>query len=534
MRVNQTHSSMLISPMRTIVGKVEHYKGSTLLNTFKHTDALSNFKVSRTAAKKFFGFGVAQEVELKLVDKNRAITVNEGDMLDVIFEVDSVAFYPYPYFFVSKVTRDENTNQLTIKAGDNILTNASKSIDEVKLTPPYTIRALAEACAEAIGCESVRWVNAGTSYNATIDALNVESADSIRSVLDDIAEATQTIYYQDADEIIFKRLDVNGNAALTVSKSDYFTLSAKTPCVLNAVASVTELGDNVIASRNNNEYTQYIRDNAIWTLRNDIVTQLDNALAAVGGLTIYPFNCKWRGNYLLEIGDKINLVTKNNDTITAYLLEEQTTYNGGLNSTMSWEYEKDNGGFNNPSTLGEAVYETYAKVDKVNKQIDLVVSESSKNSEEVAAMKEQVSQISMTTESVSTTVSSLEQQVGNNQDDIISIKKEVEMMVTDEDLTIAISSELANGVNQVTTATGYTFNADGLTIERSDSEITTTITQDGMSIKRGDDLVLTANNEGVSAEDLHATTYLIIGENSRFEDYKDGNKKRTGCFWIGG
>ena len=46
--------------------------------------------------------------------------------------------------------------------------------------------------------------------------------------------------------------------------------------------------------------------------------------------------------------------------------------------------------------------------------------------------------------------------------------------------------------------------------------------------------VLTADNQGVLARNLHATTYLIVGNRSRFENYdKDGNKY-TGCFWIGG
>jgi len=43
--------------------------------------------------------------------------------------------------------------------------------------------------------------------------------------------------------------------------------------------------------------------------------------------------------------------------------------------------------------------------------------------------------------------------------------------------------------------------------------------------------VLTANNKGVDAKNLHATTYLIVGTSSRFEDY---GYDRTGCFWIGG
>jgi hypothetical protein len=59
----------------------------------------------------------------------------------------------------------------------------------------------------------------------------------------------------------------------------------------------------------------------------------------------------------------------------------------------------------------------------------------------------------------------------------------------------------------------------------------TLITEDGLTVKRGHEVTLSANNEGVIAEDLHATTYLLIGANSRFEDFENGT--RTGCFWIG-
>lgn len=52
-----------------------------------------------------------------------------------------------------------------------------------------------------------------------------------------------------------------------------------------------------------------------------------------------------------------------------------------------------------------------------------------------------------------------------------------------------------------------------------------------MKIVKNTDTVLTANNTGVDAKNLHATTYLIVGVNSRFEDYDDNS--RTGCFWIG-
>lgn len=89
-------------------------------------------------------------------------------------------------------------------------------------------------------------------------------------------------------------------------------------------------------------------------------------------------------------------------------------------------------------------------------------------------------------------------------------------------------------VDQVTTATGYTFNAAGLTIYKSGEEITNLLDNTGMFVKRSGEEILTANNEGVSAINLTARQYLIVGANSRLEDYSNGtDTKRTACFYIG-
>ena len=72
---------------------------------------------------------------------------------------------------------------------------------------------------------------------------------------------------------------------------------------------------------------------------------------------------------------------------------------------------------------------------------------------------------------------------------------------------------------------------NGLTVDKANSEMKTTISDNGMTIRKNSEEVLVANNVGVNAKNLHATTYLIIGNNSRFEDY---GTDRTGCFWIGG
>lgn len=90
-------------------------------------------------------------------------------------------------------------------------------------------------------------------------------------------------------------------------------------------------------------------------------------------------------------------------------------------------------------------------------------------------------------------------------------------------------------VDHVTTTTGYTFNSDGLNIYKVGEEMRNLLDNTGMYVTRSDEEVLTANNEGVSAINLSARQYLIIGANSRLEDYSNGtDSKRTACFYIGG
>ena len=60
--------------------------------------------------------------------------------------------------------------------------------------------------------------------------------------------------------------------------------------------------------------------------------------------------------------------------------------------------------------------------------------------------------------------------------------------------------------------------------------MTTHISDDGMNVYKGEEKMLAANGNGVNAKNLRATTYLIVGKNSRFEDYGDG---RTACYFIG-
>lgn len=492
---NERIKSMINAPARQIRARAELYNGSALTQIFSYTDALKSFDVERVGENsKFFGFGVCQKLSLKLIDINRAINITTANTLEIAYGVENEYIYAHPFFNVSEVHRDENTNELSITAYDALYSANKRYITELTLpTGELTIKDYAVACATALGLPLSDVVEQIPAFSISYaHGANLEGTETIRELLNAIAEATHTIYFINSNwELVFKRLDKDGDAVITIDKEKYFTLDSKTNRRLTALCSATELGDNVTASMEQIGTTQFLRDNPFLELREDIAELLENALAIVGGLTINQFDCAWRGNFLLEIGDKIALTTKDNETVTAYVFNDTISYNGYLSEQTQWSYTNNDGETpSNPVTLGEKLKQTFAKVDKANKQITLLASETTENAERIA-----------------------------------------QLQIDTESANIKIQQKLDENGKKVVTETGYKFDADGLTVSKAGSEMSTMITEDGMRINRGNTEVLRADNVGVNATNLHATTYLIIGTNSRFENYE---RNRTACFWIGG
>ena len=148
---------------------------------------------------------------------------------------------------------------------------------------------------------------------------------------------------------------------------------------------------------------------------------------------------------------------------------------------------------------------------------------------------ENISSLQLNTESITASVQEMVKEtsdsLGSMNDDIATLNNKVEAAMTAENVKVVIQSELESGVEKITTRTGFTFDDVGLTIDKTGTEMSTTITEDGMTVYRDNTAMLVANNVGVEATNLYAKTYLIIGNNSRIEDY---GSNRTACFWIGG
>lgn len=114
--------------------------------------------------------------------------------------------------------------------------------------------------------------------------------------------------------------------------------------------------------------------------------------------------------------------------------------------------------------------------------------------------------------------------------DITSVKQsQTEIKQTANNVEILVNNINDNGAKKVTTTTGHTFDENGLKISKSGEEMQNLLDNTGMYVKRNNENMLKANNDGVDAKNLKASTYLIIGGRSRLENY---GQNRTGCFWV--
>lgn len=98
-----------------------------------------------------------------------------------------------------------------------------------------------------------------------------------------------------------------------------------------------------------------------------------------------------------------------------------------------------------------------------------------------------------------------------------------------ESVAISVKNIQDNGVSRVETATGYTFGADGLRIQKSGEEMANRLDNTGMYVTRSGECILQANNAGVVATDVRVRNYLMVGGHARLEEYPD---QRTACFFV--
>ena len=520
------------SDSRRLKGKVELFNNSTS-TLITSQDKLKSIQVSRYSNEKVFGFALCQKATIEIIDENHDIEVAEGQKVKISIGAkvaSGVDYVGYCDFFIDRYSRDEVSHLLKIEAFDRIEELSRLRTSLFNFSFPMALEEIISRIQDSINIEII-YDNNLPNLNITFEKeqVNIEGTESVRSFIEAICELTGTIcYINQSNQLVLKKI-AGDTVNETIDRDRIFDFSQSEGNTITGLISATELGNNLSVGSTDG-YQYIIRENPFLTNDQDLcIICLNNLLTSINGFTFNPYELKWRGSPDLEAGDRVKIQKKDGTYLETLYLGEELTYNGGLISNANWAYIQEEEP-SNPSNLGDILKQTYARVDKVNKQIDIAVA----GKDEI---EDKIAKLQLTTDGISATVSSNKTETDERfnavNDNLNALAKSVSATMTQDQINILIQQQLANNVDSVTTATGFTFNADGLTIEKSGNEMKTQIDEDGMTIFKDNQEVLTVNNTGVDAYNLKATTYLIIGNETRFEKFNHKTRGTgVGCFWL--
>jgi hypothetical protein len=281
--------------------------------------------------------------------------------------------------------------------------------------------------------------------------------------------------------------------------------------------------------------TLYIRQENLFITQQE---EIDNIYNAVVGFKIHNITCENRGDITLDAWDMMKYVTDNGEYYT--LNENELTYNGVCMSKVNTNIPA--------GKKNETTNIINASIDAAIKRVQTIVNEAEAS---VTTLTEKTTKLETKTLENETAINNSYQdiitQLGDyaKETEIISIKESVATIQNEASLAIEIAKQVqADGVDQITTKTGYTFNEDGLNIERSGAKVKSKLNEAGLDIKdatgsTNESLMYAGYDEAlgesiVRTKNLTVNKYLVIGKYSRMEDFVKDGVAGTGMFWIGG
>lgn len=253
-------------------------------------------------------------------------------------------------------------------------------------------------------------------------------------------------------------------------------------------------------------------------------------------------DCKitsYAGKLYLKRGNKIKIQDMDESYFDTYILSHVFTYDGTFKSVIqSPALTKTQTALKNKLSISGALRKVERTCNKIDGKITDVIEEVNGQENKITSVEQTVDSITQQVTNVSTNLTNdylTSEQVNamnsHNEETINQLKEEFNILKqTAENLSIEIGSVSTIGVDRVKTSTGFTFDENGLDISKTGEEMHNFIDNEGVYVKRNDEEVLGADASGVRAENITVRNYLVIGKNSRIEDYKDN---RTGIFYIG-
>lgn len=417
------------------------------------------------------------------------------------------SYKEYGTYIIKEKKHDEEQDTILLECYDLMLQSMvpydlvlEYPAEPTEETPAITVKGLLDAICTRFGWAKKydTFVNSGV----VIEEEKFDASYTFRDVLDEIAQVAGGIIAFVGDELDVIYPTASGE---TIDSSNLKTLKVGELYgpINSLVLSRSPQEDNLYRQddRAIDEYglTEIrIENNQIMdSHREDFIEDLFNA---VNGVWFTLYELESFGIGYLNLGDMFNIQTPDGVIHPTLMLCDDLKITQGLSETSRLE-------------APEFTETDYAAASKSDRVVNKTILKVDKQSQEITALVSKTENIESSVEGIAAEVTHM-----------------AEVMMDSDSVDIKIS-QAVGAIDSITTSTGYTFDQDGLHIQNSDEEMENLLDNTGMYVNRGSDNILTANNEGVDAINLRSRQFLIIGANSRIEDYETN---RTACFFIGG
>lgn len=401
-------------------------------------------------------------------------------------------------YIIKEQKYDDETGFLDLECYDLMLQSMIPyDIELDYATGPITVKDLLDAICSRLGWKA--GYDSFTNSDVVIDGEKFDSSYTFRDVLDQIAQVAAGVIAFKNDTLCVLYPTSTGEI-IDASNLRSLRIGEKYGPVNSIVLARTPQEDNIYAqdaaSIEANGLTEVkIENNQIMdSHREDFI---DAILERVNGLQFWLYELESFGIGYLDLCNVFTLETLDGTQHETLMLADELQISQSLaeNSSLAAP-EATETDYTAASTTDRVLNKTILKVDKQAQQITALVSKTE----------------------------SLESQVTHM----------TEVMIDSDSVDIKISQALGE-IDSVTTSTGYTFDAEGLKISKEGEPMENRLDNTGMYVTRDGEEILGANHEGVTALNLTSRQFLIVGDNSRFENYDNGtDSKRTACFYIGG
>ena len=498
----------------------------------------------------------------KTIMKQVEITVKNANEIkdkDINFQYGLFIKNKFEYvdlgnFFIKDIEDSKKKDEITVTGYDRMIRfmKTFKQSD-LQLIYPCKMLKLVQRICEVCGVE----LYSTDFYNADLDVEEdffTTQELTYRDVLEKVAQATLTTAFIEDNKLNLYKVNNENFEKIDKSYLTDLTVKEKFGPVNALVLGRGDVEDNVeeideeSIEQNGRCEIRFDENEFIEFQREEVIKGM---FEQIKGLEYYSFEASDVGIMWLKPCAYIVLGDKEENLYKSYYLKANITINTGISSDIEAELPEQTNTEYKVTTKEEKKTLKVERLAKKNEGlIQDLVQETTENFQKITEHTQTLDSISNKVQSNTTNINNNYQEVlGKLNDcaqksDIETISKSVETIQTDSKYAIEVAEEIKqNGATKVKTSTGYTFDEDGLTIEKTNAKTKSKLNEAGLEINDAtgsseESLLFAGYDEKtgetiVKSKNMTVEKYLVVGKHTRFEDYNDENGEAwTGTFWL--